>query len=140
MERIDDRLRADHFYDPLHGRIYEAASQLIISGALADAVVLKTRFERDPGMKEVGGAVYLADLMREAPEPASVAAAQLASRMRTAFADTESLLPGWLGSCSAKPGSGRSSKDHTQHGSPSSSPFVRPSPSLSVSQSSLVHL
>ncbi|HCR65250.1 MAG TPA: replicative DNA helicase, partial [Oceanicaulis sp.] len=69
--RVGDWLKPDHFYDPLHGRIYEAASQLIISGALADAVVLKTRFERDPGMKEVGGAVYLADLMREAPEPAS---------------------------------------------------------------------
>jgi len=69
--RVGDWLKPDHFYDPLHGRIYEAASQLIISGALADAVVLKTRFERDPGMKEVGGVVYLADLMREAPEPAS---------------------------------------------------------------------
>ena len=53
--RVGDWLKPDHFYDPLHGRIYDAASQLIISGALADAVVLKTRFERDPGMTEMRG-------------------------------------------------------------------------------------
>lgn len=70
-QRVGDWLKADHFYDPLHARIYESASQLIIGGSLADAVVLKSRFERDPGMAEIGGAVYLADLMREAPEPAS---------------------------------------------------------------------
>ena len=70
-QRVGDWLKTDHFYDPLHARIYEAASQLIIAGSLADAVVLKTRFERDPGMAEIGGPVYLADLMRESPEPAS---------------------------------------------------------------------
>jgi replicative DNA helicase len=70
-QRVGDWLKTDHFYDPLHARIFEAASQLIMAGSLADAVVLKTRFERDPGMAEIGGAVYLADLMRESPEPAS---------------------------------------------------------------------
>ncbi len=69
--RVADWLRAEHFYDPVHGRIYEAASRLISNGQLADAVVLKNRFERDEGLKEIGGAVYLADLMREAPDPAS---------------------------------------------------------------------
>ena len=69
--RVSDWLRPEHFYDPLHARIFEAATTLIIAGQLADAVVLKTRFERDPGMAEIGGAVYLADLMREAPPVAS---------------------------------------------------------------------
>jgi replicative DNA helicase len=69
--RVSDWLKPDHFYDPLHARIYETASQLVIGGSLADAVVLKSKFERDPGMAEIGGPVYLADLMREAPEPAS---------------------------------------------------------------------
>jgi replicative DNA helicase len=69
--RVSDWLKPDHFYDPLHARIFETASQLIIGGSLADAVVLKSKFERDPGMAEIGGPVYLADLMREAPEPAS---------------------------------------------------------------------
>lgn len=70
-QRVGDWLKPGHFYDPLHARIFEAASQLIIGGSLADAVVLKSKFERDPGMAEIGGPVYLADLMREAPEPAS---------------------------------------------------------------------
>jgi len=69
--RVGDWLKAEHFYDPLHARIYETASRLIISGSLADAVVLKSQFERDAGMQEIGGVVYLADLMREAPDPAS---------------------------------------------------------------------
>ena len=69
--RVADWMRAEHFYDPVHARIYEAASNLIRNGALADAVVLKSRFERDEGLKEVGGAVYLAELMRESPDPAS---------------------------------------------------------------------
>lgn len=70
-QRVGDWLKPDHFYDPLHARIFESAAQLIIGGSLADAVVLKSKFERDPGMAEIGGPVYLADLMREAPEPAS---------------------------------------------------------------------
>ncbi len=71
FHRVSDWLKAEHFYDPVHGRVYEAAGRLIQAGSLADAVVLKSRFENDPGLKELGGAVYLADLMREAPEPAS---------------------------------------------------------------------
>jgi replicative DNA helicase len=70
-QRVGDFLKPDHFYDPLHARIFESASQLIIAGSLADAVVLRSRFERDPGMAEIGGPVYLADLMREAPDGAS---------------------------------------------------------------------
>ena len=54
-QRVGDFLKPDHFYDPLHARIYESASQLIIAGSLADAVVLRSRFERDPGMAEIGG-------------------------------------------------------------------------------------
>ena len=69
--RVGEWLKSKHFYDPLHARIYEAAVTLISGGALADAVVLKSRFERAPGMAEIGGPVYLADLMRESPEPAS---------------------------------------------------------------------
>ncbi len=71
FNRVADWMRAEHFYDPVHARIYEAASNLIRKGSLADAVVLKSRFERDEGLKEVGGAVYLAELMRESPDPAS---------------------------------------------------------------------
>ena len=44
MERIDDRLRADHFYDPLHGRIFATMHRLIDRGQLANPVTLKSFF------------------------------------------------------------------------------------------------
>ena len=69
--RIGSWLEPKHFYDPLHARIYEVACDRIGAGQLGDAVQLKSVFDRDPGMAQIGGPVYLADLMREAPEPAS---------------------------------------------------------------------
>ncbi|MCC5981119.1 MAG: replicative DNA helicase [Oceanicaulis sp.] len=71
FHRVADWLRPEHFYDPFHARLYAAASQLITSGALADAVVLKNRLGDDEGLKELGGPVYLVELMREAPEALS---------------------------------------------------------------------
>ena len=44
MERVDDRLRAEHFYDPLHGRIFATMMRLIDRGQLANPVTLKTFF------------------------------------------------------------------------------------------------
>lgn len=71
-DEIGDWLRPEHFYDPLHARLYEACATRISQGQLADAVNLKSAFENDPGMAELeGGVVYLADLMRESPEPSS---------------------------------------------------------------------
>lgn len=64
-------LHADHFYDPVHARIYEAARERIAAGQLADAVTLKSRFERDEGLNEIGGPVYLAELERDGPSAAS---------------------------------------------------------------------
>ena len=59
-------LRSEHFYDPVHGRIYEQARTLIERGALADAVTLKNRFEKDGGLEEIGGVQYLAVLVEQA--------------------------------------------------------------------------
>ena len=46
----------------MHARIYEAAATLIRAGKLASPVTLKTYFERDETLKEIGGAAYLARL------------------------------------------------------------------------------
>ena len=40
--RVNGFLKADHFYDPLHGRIYNACDKLISSGRLASPVMLNT--------------------------------------------------------------------------------------------------
>ncbi|WP_445678670.1 replicative DNA helicase [Radicibacter daui] len=61
-EKVSEFLRADHFYDPLHGRIFDAVVRMIDRNQIADPVTLKNFFEADPDLREVGGTVYLADL------------------------------------------------------------------------------
>lgn len=44
-DRVSGFLYAEHFYDPLHGRIYETIAQLILAGKQATPVTVKTFFE-----------------------------------------------------------------------------------------------
>lgn len=43
--RVLDILRPEHFFQPLHGRIFESILTLIERGELANPVTLKMRFE-----------------------------------------------------------------------------------------------
>ena len=61
-EKIGDLLNADHFYHPVHQRIFTAISQFIDRGQSASPVTLKGYFEKDKDLTDVGGAAYLADL------------------------------------------------------------------------------
>ncbi len=60
--RVTGFLAADHFFWPVHGRIFDAATKIIDRGQIATPTTLKTYFERDEGLTEVGGAEYLARL------------------------------------------------------------------------------
>ncbi len=60
---FDAFLKADHFYEPVHGRIYAAMSDTIKSGRVADPQTLKPRFADDEAIKLVGGIDYLAKLL-----------------------------------------------------------------------------
>jgi replicative DNA helicase len=62
IEDIQLKLRADHFYEPLHGRIFEQIRRLIDKNMLATPVTLRPIFEADEEMKELGGPAYLAQL------------------------------------------------------------------------------
>jgi replicative DNA helicase len=62
MDRCDG-LEPEHFADPIHGRIYQAIVRRIASGQLADAVMLKAEFENSGILDDVGGTVYLAQLL-----------------------------------------------------------------------------
>src|SRR5437868_3707935 len=62
VEDIQLKLKPLHFFEPLHGRIYEAILRLTDSNRIANPVTLKPLFESDDGMKEVGGPSYLAQL------------------------------------------------------------------------------
>ncbi|MFO1175411.1 MAG: replicative DNA helicase [Paracoccaceae bacterium] len=59
-DKISAIIRPDHFFDPVHQRIYEIAVARIQKNALASPVTLKGFLEDDPGLKELGGPAYLA--------------------------------------------------------------------------------
>ena len=61
-EDIQLKLRPEHFFEPLHGRIYEQLLRLLDRNMIASPVTLRPLFEHDEEMKEVGGPAYLAKL------------------------------------------------------------------------------
>lgn len=56
-------VQAQHFADPLHGRLFEYLGRMLDRGQLVSAFTLKTYAESDEGLKAVGGATYLARLL-----------------------------------------------------------------------------
>lgn len=62
FEKIGDFLQAEHFYDPVHGKIFHCIATLINRGQIADPKTLRGFFENDASLAQVGGANYLADL------------------------------------------------------------------------------
>jgi replicative DNA helicase len=61
-DRVSGIVNETHFYDPVHGRIFETAARRIQKNALASPVTLKAFFEEDQGLRELGGPAYLARL------------------------------------------------------------------------------
>jgi replicative DNA helicase len=62
VEDVQLKLRPDHFFEPLHGRIYEAILRMTDNNRVANPVTLRPLFESDESIKEVGGPAYLAQL------------------------------------------------------------------------------
>lgn len=62
LDQVVDFLGARHFFEPLHGRIYDNARSLIEQGKLASPVTLRSFFGEDPTMQSVGGSDYLINL------------------------------------------------------------------------------
>ncbi|NML04945.1 replicative DNA helicase [Sphingomonas sp. G-3-2-10] len=61
-EDVLQKIRPEHFFEPLHGRIYEQIAFLVGDNRLATPVTLRPMFAADPAMKELGGPAYLAQL------------------------------------------------------------------------------
>ena len=61
-DRISSLVRPEHFFDPVHTRIFERAAARIQKNALASPVTMKPFFEDDAGLKELGGPAYLVRL------------------------------------------------------------------------------
>ena len=61
-DRVSSLVKPAHFFEPVHQRIFETASARINKNALASPVTLKAFLEEDEGLRELGGAAYLARL------------------------------------------------------------------------------
>lgn len=64
--RVSDFLKPNHFYEPLHRRIYEVLSELIRMGKMANPVTIKTFLPAEEKVGEMTVAHYLARLAAEA--------------------------------------------------------------------------
>src|SRR5690349_10000297 len=62
VEDVQLKLRPEHFFEPLHARIYEAVLRMTDGNRIANPVTLRPLFESDESIKEVGGPAYLAQL------------------------------------------------------------------------------
>lgn len=62
LNRVADFLKAEHFYEGVHQRIYASMIRLIERGISATPVSMKNMFDSDEGLKTLGGAEYLARL------------------------------------------------------------------------------
>jgi len=60
--KVNDFLDAEHFFDPIHKKIYEAINSFLEKGIIANSITLKNYFDKEEGLKDRGGAQYLADL------------------------------------------------------------------------------
>ena len=68
LEGISAQLKAEHFYDPLHQRLYEAMSIAVErAGSIITPLTLHSMLKNDPGLQEVGGHAYLAGLAEASP-------------------------------------------------------------------------
>src|SRR6476646_4221001 len=61
-EDVQLKLKPHHFFEPLHGRIYESILRMTDGNRIANPVTLRPIFDADEAMKEVGGPAYLAQL------------------------------------------------------------------------------
>lgn len=62
LEKVSEFLKAEHFYNPVHGRIFDAIAKFVERGQDASPITLKNYFDKDQDLSAVGGSQYLADL------------------------------------------------------------------------------
>jgi replicative DNA helicase len=62
VEELNQPLSPDHFFEPVHGRIFERIMQLLDRKSVVTPVTLRPYFESDEALKALGGTQYLARL------------------------------------------------------------------------------
>lgn len=79
LEELRTPIRPDHFFEPLHQRIFERILKLVDRNATASPVTLKPYFEGDDSLSALGGTTYLAQLTADGA--GLLAAAELANQI-----------------------------------------------------------
>lgn len=87
IEYSADRLNGTSFFEPIHGRIFEAIQRQHALGKSASPILVKQYFDGDDGLAEIGGTAYLARLSGDmqgliAPKDNVEALVDLANRRR----------------------------------------------------------
>jgi replicative DNA helicase len=62
LEELPVQLVPAHFFEPVHGRVFERIQQLLDRSAVVTPVTLRPYFESDEALKALGGLAYLARL------------------------------------------------------------------------------
>ena len=58
-DEVSSYIDSNKFFDPIHAKIFETIEILISKGLLANPITLKSYFENNEGLKELGGQEYL---------------------------------------------------------------------------------
>ena len=62
IEEVGEKVQPEHFFAPIHARIFERIKTLIDRQMVVSPVTLKPYFQDDEALKELGGTAYLAQL------------------------------------------------------------------------------
>ena len=63
-DEVTDQIDINHFFDPIHQKIYNIISNLITKGLLANPVTIKNFFNSNEELVEIGGIEYLLKLTK----------------------------------------------------------------------------
>ncbi|MEL7542424.1 MAG: replicative DNA helicase [Pseudomonadota bacterium] len=66
LDRVSAFLRAEHFFEPIHARIFETAAKLIQVGKQATPITLRTYFENEEDIGDITVPQYIARLAANA--------------------------------------------------------------------------
>ena len=100
FQRVADVLRPGDFYSLPHQEIFEVCANMIQSGRVADGITLREHFEKGDKLQDIGGAAYLAELLKSAafgPEISDYAHMIRDFAMRRELIDIGAALAGQVG-------------------------------------------
>jgi replicative DNA helicase len=62
LNQVGDVLVPEHFFEPVHQRLFKAVEHCVNKGLIANPITLKPMFDQDEALKTLGGAHYLVKL------------------------------------------------------------------------------